>query len=348
MFLYLLRRLAFAAVLVFTVSSASLILARLAPGDYVTMTLGIDARRDAAEALRAQYGLNRSIAEQYRDWLFHAARLDFGRSLLYDTPVNELVRERAANTALLAATALAAATLVGIPLGVVAGSRRGLLSQFIRAVSLLLLSLPSLLTSLLLVAVAARTGWFPIGDMRSMGASPGATLSTVDLLWHLVVPATALALPIAAMFERVQSQSMADVIGQPYVLAALARGVPRSRVVWRDALRPALRPVAAVYGLVVGALFSGSFAVEVVTAWPGLGRLMLEALRARDLYLVAGCAAAGSVFLALGTLVSDMALAAIDPRSPGDPSDPRNPGNPRDPREPRFMESAECVEAASA
>jgi len=184
--------------------------------------------------------------------------------------------------------------------------------------------------------------------MRSMGASPGATLSTVDLLWHLVVPATALALPIAAMFERVQSQSMADVIGQPYVLAALARGVPRSRVVWRDALRPALRPVAAVYGLVVGALFSGSFAVEVVTAWPGLGRLMLEALRARDLYLVAGCAAAGSVFLALGTLVSDMALAAIDPRSPGDPSDPRNPGNPRDPREPRFMESAECVEAASA
>jgi len=85
--------------------------------------------------------------------------------------------------------------------------------------------------------------------------------------------------------------------------------------VWRDALKAALRPTAAVYGLVVGSLLSGSFAVEIVTSWPGLGRLMLEALQARDVYLVAGCAAAGSVFIALGTLVSDAALAAVDPRT---------------------------------
>jgi peptide/nickel transport system permease protein len=302
-------------VLVFTVSSASLVLARLAPGDYVTVTLGIDARRDVAEALRARYGLNRSIGEQYLDWLSHAARLDFGRSLLYDTPVAALVRERATNTAILAATALTFATFAGVPLGIVTGSRRGLLTQAIRSVSVLLLSLPSLITSLVLIALAARTGWFPIGDMRSATAASGAAAGGADVLWHLAVPAAALALPIAAMFERLQSQAMADVIGQPFVLAALARGVPRSRVIWRDALKAALRPLASVYGLVVGALFSGSFAVEVVTSWPGLGRLLLEALRARDLYLVAGCAAAGSVFLALGTLVSDAALAFIDPRS---------------------------------
>jgi len=106
---------------------------------------------------------------------------------------------------------------------------------------------------------------------------------------------------------------MSDVVGQPYVLATLARGVPRSRVVWRDGLKPALRPVAALYGLVIGTLLSGSFAVEVITAWPGLGRLMLDALRARDVYLVAGCAAAGSLFLAAGTLMSDAALALVDP-----------------------------------
>lgn len=311
---YCLRRLAFALVLVFTVSSVSLVLARLAPGDYVTVTLGIDAHRDVAEALRARYGLNRSIGEQYLDWLSHAARLDFGRSLLYDTPVAALVRERAMNTAILAATALTFATLTGVPLGIVTGTRRGLLTQAIRSVSVLLLSLPSLITSLVLIALAARTGWFPIGDMRSTTAGSGAAAGA-DVLWHLVVPATALALPIAAMFERLQSQAMADVIGQSFVLAALARGVPRSRVIWRDALKAALRPLASVYGLVVGALFSGSFAVEVVTSWPGLGRLLLEALRARDLYLVAGCAAAGSIFLALGTLVSDAALAFIDPRS---------------------------------
>src|SRR5439155_17557117 len=109
--------------------------------------------------------------------------------------------------------------------------------------------------------------------------------------------------------------AMGDAIAQPYVLAALARGVPRGRIVWRDALRPAVQPTIAVYGLVIGALLSGSFAVEAVTSWPGLGQLMLNALRARDIYLVAGCAAAGSLFLAFGTLVSDVALAVVDPRA---------------------------------
>src|SRR5207302_1412741 len=128
-------------------------------------------------------------------------------------------------------------------------------------------------------------------------------------------PALAIALPLAATLERLQAQAMAETLAAPFVLATLARGVPRSRVVWRDALKPALKPVASVYGLIIGSLLSGSFAVEVITAWPGLGSLMLDALRARDVFLVAGCAGMGAVFLALGTLVSDLALAAIDPRA---------------------------------
>jgi peptide/nickel transport system permease protein len=131
----------------------------------------------------------------------------------------------------------------------------------------------------------------------------------------MVIPVLALALPIAATFERIQAQAVSETVGQPFVLAALARGVPRRRVVWRDALKAALVPVASVYGLVIGSLLSGSFAVEMVTAWPGLGRLMLDALRARDVYLVAGCAAAGSLFLALGSLVSDAAVALVNPRA---------------------------------
>jgi peptide/nickel transport system permease protein len=311
---FLLRRLLFAALLVFTVSSASMVLARLAPGDYASETLGIDARRERLDEMRARYGLDRPLAVQYSDWVVRAVRLDFGRSLLYDRPVGDLIPERAANTALLALTALAGATFVGLPLGIFTGSRRGggLIPSAIRCASVVLLSLPPLLTSLVLVVIAARTGWFPIGGMRSPGA---AEAGAADVLWHLVVPATALALPIAAMFERLQSQAMSETIGQPFVLAALARGIPRGRVVWRDALKAALRPVASVYGLVVGSLLSGSFAVEMVTSWPGLGRLMLDALRARDVYLVAGCAAAGSIFLAAGTLVSDVALAAVDPRA---------------------------------
>ena len=313
MVIYLLRRLMFAVALVFTVSSASLLLTRLAPGDYATEALGIGAGRERLDEMRARYGLNRPIAEQYRDWLAGALHFDFGRSFAYDRPVTDLIPERAANTAILAVTALLVATLVGLPLGIVSGTRsRGAVAALIRTVSIVLLSMPPLLTSLLLVVIATRTGWFPIGGMRT-GSSGGAAV--IDLLRHLVVPAAALALPIAAMFERLQSQAMHEVIGEPYVLAALARGVPRSRVMWRDALKAALRPIASVYGLVVGTLLSGSFAVEIITTWPGLGRLMLEALRARDLYLVAGCAVTGSVFLVCGTLLSDAALALVDPRA---------------------------------
>jgi len=307
---FLARRLLFAMLVVFLVSSASLILARLAPGDYVIHANPLASAESAARA-RARYGLDRPLAETYVRWLRNAARLDFGRSLAYDRPVTALVPERAANTAILAVAALGVATLIGLPLGVITGSRSGsVLAIAVRTVSVLFLSMPPLVTSLLLVFMAARTGWLPIGGMSSTSDD-----GLVDLVRHMVVPVTALALPIAAMFERMQSQALSGVTAQPFFLAARGRGVPWRRLVWRDALKPSLVAVASVYGLVIGSLLSGSFAVEVVSAWPGLGRLMLDALQARDVYLVAGCAAAGSIFLAAGTFVSDLALVAIDPRT---------------------------------
>jgi peptide/nickel transport system permease protein len=311
---YLARRFAFALLLVIAVSSASLMLARLAPGDFVSGALGADASREAMARQRRLYGLDKSIGAQYRDWVFAAAHLDLGYSMQYGRPVRDLIPERAANTALLAVTALVLATAIGLPLGVVSGSRgNGAVPAAIRFGSLILLSMPPLLTSLLLIFIAARTGWLPISGMRSADAPTGG--AWLDLLRHLVVPSVAIALPLAAMLERLQAQAMREVTGEPFMIAALARGVPRSRLVWRGALKAALRPVAAVYGLVVGSLLSGSFVVEVITAWPGLGSLMLSALRTRDVYLVAGCAGAGAVFLACGTLLSDLALAAVDPRS---------------------------------
>ena len=315
---FLARRLAFALFLVIAVSSASLVLARLAPGDFVTDSTGTEVSRQEAARLRAHYGLDKSIGSQYGAWIAAAARFDFGDSMQYGRPVRDLIPERAANTAILAVTALLLATLVGLPLGVVTGSRHGgALPGAIRAASVVLLSMPPLLTSLFLLFIAARTGWLPISGMRSATAPPGGAL--VDLIRHLVIPAAAIGLPLAAMLERLQAQAMSEVISEPFVLAALARGVPRSRIVWRGALKAALRPVAAVYGLMIGTLLSGSFAVEVITAWPGLGSLMLQALRTRDVYLVAGCAGTGALFLACGTLISDLALAAVDPRA----TDPR-------------------------
>ena len=238
---------------------------------------------------------------------------------MYGRPVAGLVAERARNTLLLAVAALALALMAGVPLGVVSGSRRGWAAGAIRAASLAAVSMPTLVSSLVLVLVAARTGWLPIGGMTSAGAAAGDgwLAAAADLARHMIVPTLAIALPLAATIERLQSQATAETMGERFVTAAQARGLPPRRVLWRHVLKPSLRPVAAVFGVVFGNLLSGSFVVEIVTSWPGLGRLMFDALRSRDLYLVAGCAAAGGAFLALGALMSDAALAVVDPRLRG-------------------------------
>jgi peptide/nickel transport system permease protein len=313
---FLVRRLLFALLLVLLVSSASMWLAHLAPGDYTSEMQRPGVSAETVDRERARLGLDRPLAEQYLAWLGGLVRFDLGTSFKYDRPVTEFIGARARNTALLAFVALLLATGVGLPLGVVAGSRStGWLAPTIRGVSVVGLSLPPLLTSILLALLAARTGWFPIGGMTSLRAADLGPLGQLaDLAWHLVLPTLALALPIAATLERLLARSMRETLDEPFILAALARGISRRRVIWRHALRVAIRPVASVYGIIVGSLLSGSFAVELVTSWPGLGQLMYEALLARDVQLVAGCAAIGSLFLACGNLLSDAGLVAADPR----------------------------------
>jgi peptide/nickel transport system permease protein len=310
---FLLRRALFALLLVFVVSSASLVLTRLAPGD-PSDDLVLDPA--ARAQLRFELGLDRSIFEQYIDWLLHAARLDFGRSVTFSRPVNGLLAERARNTAVLAVVALLAATLIGIPAGIYTGSHpRRRLPAVLRTLSLVLVSIPPLLGSLLLVLIAARTGWFPLGGMSSLAESDVAwNVWLPDLARHVALPAIALAAPLAATLERLQSQSIEDAQHEPFVRAARARGLSLDDAIWRHAWPVSLGPVLALYGVAIGSLFSGSFVVEVVTSWPGLGRLMYDALRARDVYLVAGCAATGAFFLAVGTFASDVLLASVDPR----------------------------------
>ena len=312
---YLVRRAFFALLLTVVVASAALVMTLLAPGDFAA-----DNQFESAEimaARRAKLGLDRPLATQYADWVSRVVRLDFGESLLYTRPVADLLRERALNTAVLAVAALVTATLLGIPMGIYTGARqRGLGVTVVRAVSIVMLSMPPLIASLAMILLAARTGWFPIGGMSSAGASQMSWMQwLVDLAHHIPLPALALALPLAATLERLQSQSMTDAIQQPFVRAAQARGLSADRAILRHAWPVSLAPVLGLYGLMIGTLFSGSFIVEVVTAWPGLGRLMYDALRARDLYLVAGCAAAGALFLALGTFIADVLQAAIDPRT---------------------------------
>jgi peptide/nickel transport system permease protein len=303
---FVLRRAATALVLVLVVSSAALFLARVSPGDHLS-SFGADPKIVNAERIRL--GLDRPLLVQYWRWITHVARFDLGESVRYPgRSVADLISERAGYSALVGCAALVFATILGIPLGVLTGSRpTGVARMAVRAVVILLLSLPPVVLSLLLLLVAARTGWFPVG-----GLPPDPTFT--ETAWYLVLPVLALGLPIAAVLEQLQGRALSEALSDPSVLAARARGISQRRLIWRHAFRLSLTPVLAVYGVIVGSVISGSFVVEYVMTWPGLARLMYDALLARDANLVAGCAATGSASLAVGIFLSDVALAAADPR----------------------------------
>lgn len=313
---YLVRRVALAGILTLVVASGAFALVHLAPGDATNDLVrpGVDPVTRAAEQQRL--GLDRPFVIRYADWLGRVVRFDLGRSTRYGRPVTDLLGERARNTTILALSALIAATVGGLGLGVLAGSRRGGVVRVLIGIgSMVAVSIPPLLGSLLLALLAARTGWFPVGGMTSAGVDQLGWLARIgDLISHLALPTMALALPLAATIERLQSRSLAETLQAPFVRAATARGLGWNRVVWRHAFPVAVRPIVGVYGVIIGSLLSGSFVVEIVAGWPGLGQLMFEALVSRDSDLVAGCTMAGAAFLAAGNLVSDAMLRVVDPR----------------------------------
>ncbi len=295
---FLARRTIAALVLVVVVSTSAYVIARLAPGDETTadFVAGVDAETIAIK--RARLGLDDPLPVQVGRWFAGLIRLDLGESSYFQRPVSALVFERGINTAQLAATALVLATLIGVPLGVFTGAYpRHVVSRVVVPLSLALVACPPLVAALGLMFFAVSTG--------ALSIAPGA----------VVLPAIALGLPVAAILERLQSQATADAMLAPDLVAAAARGIPPSRLVWRHAARQSLRPVLGVYGIVVGSLFSGSLAVELVTSWPGLGRLLYDAVLASDVTLVAGCAVAGAVCLAVGNLLTDVLRVMVDPRA---------------------------------
>lgn len=292
------RRFLSAAAFVLVVSAGTLLLARLAPGDATAELQMSGANAATIAQARARLGLDRPAATQVIDWLKGLLRFDLGASSQYSgRPVAPLVAERAANTAELAALALFLATLIGLPLGILTGSRpRSVFTTIVSTISIALVSCPPLVGALGLLFLAMTTRW--------LSAAPGG----------LEVPVLALALPLAAMLERLQSRATTEALGAPDLIAGAARGLGPARLLWIHAARQSLRPVLGVYGIAIGSLFSGSLAVELITGWPGLGRLAYDALVGRDLFLIAGCALFGAVCLAAGNLLADIARAIVDPR----------------------------------
>ena len=303
------------------VSVLSFVLVELAPGDYFA-EMRLDPRISEAtvRALRARYGLDRPLPERYLRWVASLARGEMGYSFAYGQPVGPLLWPRVRNTLLLTGTATGLAWLLAVPLGAWwATRRRGVADAGLAGLTAILLALPDLVLALGLLLVAVRTGWFPAGGMVSLGheqMSAGERLR--DVAAHLVLPVTALVLGILPVLVRYVRASIADALGAPFVRAARAHGIPEVRVLFRHALPAAANPLISLFGLSLAGLLSTSLLVEVVMSWPGLGPLMLEAILARDFYLVLGPVLASTLLLVGGNLLADALLLAADPRIRGE------------------------------
>jgi peptide/nickel transport system permease protein len=299
------------------VSVLSFLMVQLAPGDFFA-EMRLDPRISEAtvQAWRARYGLDRPLPERYLLWLGSLARGELGYSFAYGSPVGPLLWPRMRNTLLLTVTAVTVAWLIAVPVGVWwATRRRPVTRHALAALTAVLLAIPDIVLALALLLLAVRTGWFPAGGMTSVDheqMTAGGRLW--DVAAHLVLPAAALVLGMLPLLVRHVRASVAEVLAAPFVSAARAHGIPERRVLLRHVLPAAANPLLTLFGLSLAGLLSMSLVVEVVMSWPGLGPLLLEAILARDFFLVLGLVLASTVLLVLGTMVADALLLAADPR----------------------------------
>jgi peptide/nickel transport system permease protein len=314
---YLARRFAHSLLLLFGVSLLSFALFELAPGDFwAEMRMNPQISRAAVEAARARYGMDQPLPVRYLRWLGSLARGEMGYSFAYGTPVLPLLVERARNTLALAGAALLLAWLLAIPLGVWFAARRGRFSDRLGAAATsALLATPDLVVALLLLLLAVRTGAFPVGGMASPHvADLGAWAKAKDVLSHAALPVSALVLGVLPGLVRHVRAGMLEALGAPFLRAARAHGIPLRRQLFGYALRAAANPLCTLLGSSIASLLSVSLLTEVVMSWPGLGPLLLEAILARDVYLVIGPVVVSTLLLLAGNLAADLLLYALDPR----------------------------------
>jgi peptide/nickel transport system permease protein len=309
---YLAQRLLHAVVLLFLISVVCFGLFELAPGNYLD-AIRLDPRISPATVtmLRIRYGLDHSAVWRYVAWLRSVFRGEFGFSLGYGMPVGRLAWPRLLNTLLLTGCTL----VLSWPLAFVIGAagaiaRRRNVSRLISGSMSLLISLPEVLVALAVLLVALRTRILPIPAPASVSPTEGAAAT----LSNLAVPVAALLLVSLPVLVRHVEAAFREAFNLPSTQAARALGIPPRRILFAYAFPAALNPLISLFGLAIGTLLSGSLVVEVVTGWPGLGPLVLEAVLSRDTPIVlAATLLSGSLFVA-GNTVADLLLYAVDPR----------------------------------
>jgi peptide/nickel transport system permease protein len=288
----------------------SFVLLALVPGDPVTAMLGMEADPTAIATLRAKYALDQPLPLRFAAWFGHVLIGDLGRSIQTGRPVTTTVLTALVPTLQLGLAALFVSLCIAIPAGIIAAARRNSAADMAASVAALTgLSLPSFwLGILLILALSIRVPLLP-----SSGYVPILT-NPLDAMRHLILPALTLGVAMAAATMRMTRAAMLDVLSMDYIRTARAKGLSRHRVVWRHALRNALLPVVTLVGLQLGQLLGGVVVTESVFAWPGIGKLTVDAIFARDYPVVQGAILVTATLFVLINLGTDLLYAVLDPR----------------------------------
>jgi peptide/nickel transport system permease protein len=293
------------------------LLISLAPGDPVTVLLGeYPAPPEYVAQLREQFGLDRPLLVRLGRYVASVVRGDLGFSFAYRLPVVRLVIERLGNTLILMGTAMTVAAIAGVLLGVSAARRpRSRLDSAATGASLIGYSIPEFwLGQLLVLLFAVTLAWLPAQGIRSTRETYTGLAAATDLIRHLILPAAALSFRYIALIARITRASMLEVMHQDYVLAARARGADEGRVLWRHGMRNAAIPVVTVIGYNFAFILAGSALVETVFGWPGVGRLIFDAILQRDTPVLLGVLLLVSATVVVVNLMTDVAYAYLDPR----------------------------------
>ena len=322
MLAYIVRRLLWMIPLLLGVSVICFGLLKNAPGDPVTAiraqsrASGATLQASDAAALREQYGLNDPIYVQYFDWLKLAARGDFGYSFRQNAPVIDVILQRLPNTAKLAGVSFLFTMLIALPLGILSAVKQySKLDYVLTFVNFAGISIPQFWLGLMLVYIfAVNLGWFPATGMRSADLEPGTFNKVKDVVLPYVLPVPSITLVSIAGYMRYQRAAMLEVIRQDYVRTARAKGLPESAVIFKHAWRNALIPIITLLGYVFVILVEGSVVIENIFSWPGMGQLAVISLQQRDYPVIMGIVLLSATLILLGTLLSDIIYAIVDPR----------------------------------
>ncbi len=315
---FIIRRLLIGLLLLWGASLMGFSIMKAAPGDYFDR-LRMDPRvsQEFIEQLRQRYRLDDHVLIQYGAWLWRFVQLDFGESFEYMLPVNKVIGSRLVNTLVLNLLAIAFTWAIAIPIGIYAAVRQySLGDKILSALAFVGMSLPSFFSALLLLYIfSAVLGWLPTGGLTSLDhdeLSFGGKLA--DYAKHLVIPVSVLSLMALAGLQRITRGNMLEVLRQQYITTARAKGLSERRVIYKHALRNAVNPLITIFGYQFAAMFSGAALLEIIINYPGLGSLMLTAIRSQDQFLVMGGFMMGAIMLLVGNLLAEILLAVVDPR----------------------------------